>query len=64
MGYYEDVDFTLRAKEAGFKCVLASGVTIDHYEGVTSKASGLKKFQDINRKKFIEKWSSWLESRN
>ena len=61
MGYYEDVDYTLRARMAFFKPVVAANVLVEHYEGVTSKASGLKKFQEINRKKFVGKWNHWLE---
>ena len=57
MGYYEDVDFCLRVKEAGFKLVWTPDVIINHYEGVTSKSLNLKeKFMEINRKKFMEKW--------
>ena len=60
MGYYEDVDFCLRAKEAGFKLVCAENVIIEHYEGVTSKPFGLKKYQEINREKFVKKWMGKL----
>jgi len=59
-GYYEDVDYCLRVKESGFKLVCSPNVIIEHYDGVTSKPTGLKKYQEINKEKFIEKWKDWL----
>jgi len=61
-GYYEDVDACLRAKEAGFRLICSPNVIIEHYDGVTSKSAGLKKYQEINRIKFIQKWKDWLDS--
>lgn len=60
-GYYEDVDLCLRAQRAGYLLECAKNVIVEHYEGVTSKSSGLKKYQEINREKFRTKWDEWFK---
>jgi len=57
--YYEDTDLAFRVREAGFKVRLQAAVTVIHHEGATSgtdTASGAKRFQNINREKFCERW--------
>jgi len=62
IGYYEDVDLCIRAKKAGYGMVCTDNVIIEHHDGVTSKPHGLKKYQEINRQKFILKHQKYLDS--
>ncbi len=62
--YYEDTDLAFRIRERGLQVRLQPAATIVHHEGVTSGtdlASGTKRFQAVNRKKFLERWRSELE---
>jgi GT2 family glycosyltransferase len=55
--YYEDTDL------AGFKVRLQAAATVIHHEGMTSgtdPASGAKRYQEINRHKFLERWQDQL----
>lgn len=58
--YYEDTDLCFKVRDAGYKTVLAAKSVIVHYEGVSNgtntSGSGLKRFQEINRPKFENKW--------
>ena len=57
--YYEDTDLAFRVRAKGLKVRLQPGATIVHHEGITSGtdiSSGTKKYQAINRKKFLERW--------
>jgi GT2 family glycosyltransferase/cytochrome c-type biogenesis protein CcmH/NrfG len=58
-GNFEDDDFCLRAKLAGFKIAIAEDVFIHHFGSKSFTAEGVEKFKEIlerNRKLFIEKW--------
>jgi glycosyltransferase involved in cell wall biosynthesis len=57
--YYEDTDLAFRVREAGYRTVYAPLSVVFHAEGVssgTSTASGMKRFQEVNRPKFERKW--------
>jgi len=61
--YYEDTDLAFRVREAGFKVRLQAAATIIHHEGITAgtdTGSGAKRFQHINREKFLERWRESL----
>ncbi len=60
--YYEDADLCLGARSLGYRVVYQPRSEIVHYEGVTSgdERSGVKRFQEINRPKFREKWAAVL----
>ncbi len=61
--YYEDTDLAFRVREAGLKVRLQAAATIIHHEGITGGTdigSGTKRFQEINRKKFLERWHDRL----
>ncbi len=61
--YYEDTDLAFRIRESGFKVVYQPQASIIHYEGRshgTDEEEGIKKFQAINRKKFLDKWQQKL----
>ena len=57
--YYEDTDLAFAVRNAGCKVYYEPASTVVHFEGVTSgtdTASGIKRFQPINREKFVDKW--------
>ncbi|HEY5049181.1 MAG TPA: glycosyltransferase [Rhizomicrobium sp.] len=60
-GYFEDTDLAMKVREAGHLVVYVPTSTIVHFEGKsagTDVASGMKRFQEINRPKFKRKWGS------
>ncbi len=59
LGHYEDIDFCMRAKKAGYKIGIAEDVYIHHFGTITwSKRKELKFHETINKSKeiFIKKW--------
>jgi glycosyltransferase involved in cell wall biosynthesis len=61
--YYEDTDLAFQVRAAGFKVRVQAAATIIHHEGITGgtdTGSGTKRFQEINRKKFLERWRTEL----
>lgn len=59
--YFEDTDLAFRVRDKGYKTVYAPFAQIIHFEGVssgTSTASGIKRYQEINRPKFKKRWVS------
>ncbi|MCS5734876.1 glycosyltransferase [Herbiconiux daphne] len=62
--YYEDTDLAFEARRHGLTVVYEPRSTVIHHEGIshgTDEASGTKKYQAINREKFLEKWAVELE---
>lgn len=63
--YYEDTDLAFRVRESGLKVLIQPLSVVIHHEGITSgtdTASGAKKYQPINQKKFVDRWQSELSS--
>jgi GT2 family glycosyltransferase/glycosyltransferase involved in cell wall biosynthesis len=61
--YYEDTDLSFKVRQAGYKVLYQPLSEVIHYEGVTSGTDltrGTKKYQDINRSTFAEKWAAEL----
>lgn len=61
--YYEDVDLCFRVRAAGYRVMYTPESVVVHFEGGTcgqDTASGIKRYQLINRKKFAEKWEHQL----
>ncbi len=57
--YWEDTDLAFKVREAGFRVVYAPLSVVFHFEGIsngTDTSSGLKRFQEVNRPKFLRKW--------
>ncbi len=57
--YYEDTDLSFKVRQAGLRTVYAANSVVVHFEGIsngTSTASGMKRFQEVNRPKFMRKW--------
>jgi len=63
--YYEDTDLAFRVREAGLKVRYQPGARIIHHEGITSGTdlnSGAKRYQAVNRSKFLERWQKELKA--
>jgi len=63
--YYEDTDLAFAVRAVGRKCVYQPRAVVVHLEGVshgTDLNSGMKRYQEINRVKFAEKWKETLSS--
>jgi GT2 family glycosyltransferase/SAM-dependent methyltransferase len=61
--YYEDTDLCFRIRQSGKKVFYQPLSKLIHFEGVssgTSTSSGVKAYQERNRPKFLDRWSSTL----
>ena len=61
--YYEDTDLCFSLRKLGYKVLYQPKSQVIHYEGIssgTSIASGVKKYQEINKSKFQQKWQEEL----
>jgi GT2 family glycosyltransferase len=61
--YYEDVDLAFAARASGRRVVYQPLAIVVHHEGIshgTDERSGVKRFQEINRRAFAEKWADAL----
>ena len=61
--YYEDTDLAFKVREAGKKVYVQTNATIIHFEGITSGTdpnSGAKQYQEINHRKFTQRWQTKL----
>jgi GT2 family glycosyltransferase/SAM-dependent methyltransferase len=62
--YGEDSDLCFAIRKLGYKVMYQPMSVIVHFEGVscgTDTSSGIKKYQEINRPKFVEKWGPVLQ---
>jgi GT2 family glycosyltransferase/2-polyprenyl-3-methyl-5-hydroxy-6-metoxy-1,4-benzoquinol methylase/glycosyltransferase involved in cell wall biosynthesis len=61
--YYEDTDLCFGLRSLGYKVMYCPTSTVIHFEGITAGTdltSGFKRYQTINREKFIAKWAGAL----
>ncbi|PST84876.1 glycosyl transferase [Pedobacter yulinensis] len=63
--YYEDTDFCLAVQHVlGKKVIYQPDSCLVHFEGISSgkvsKKGNVKSFQEINKKRFLNKWSAEL----
>ena len=57
--YYEDVDLAFAVRAKGYRVVVQPKSVVVHHEGVSHGVDvtrGLKKYQELNREHFCEKW--------
>jgi len=62
--YYEDTDFAFELRKHGYKVMYQPLSVVEHYEGISNGKdlkTGIKKYQEINKLKFIEKWKDELK---
>lgn len=64
-GTFEDDDYCLRVKNAGFRLLCAEDVFVHHYLGKTrNKIDNMDKIFDENKRKFEQKWKkTWVPHR-
>lgn len=58
-GHYEDDDFCMRARDAGYRIIMAGDVFIFHHGSASfaqQEESKVKQLIERNRHKFMEKW--------
>jgi len=63
--YYEDTDLSFKVRSKGLRVVYQPKSVIYHIEGGTagtSMSSGFKKYQAINKDKFLNRWKKELQS--
>lgn len=61
--YYEDTDLAFTVRSLGKEVYVEPKSVVIHHEGIsngTNLDSGIKKYQERNRLKFLEKWSDIL----
>jgi len=61
--YYEDTDLCFQMRARGKRVLVQPACTIIHHEGATSgtdEGSGAKRYQAVNRERFLEKWGRAL----
>ena len=57
--YYEDTDYCFALRERGLRVYYQPESVVVHFEGATAgtdAGSGAKRFQEVNRDKFLDKW--------
>ena len=63
--YYEDTDLAMKVRQAGLRVLYQPASVVVHFEGVSSgtdTSSGTKRYQVINKEKFLERWKDALTS--
>ncbi len=61
--YYEDTDLAMKIRGIGFHVYYQPFSVVYHFEGITSgkdTSKGIKKYQEINKNKFLNKWKDTL----
>ena len=61
--YYEDTDLAFAVRAIGLKVFYEPRSRVVHFEGITAgtdTGSGMKRYQVINREKFLDKWRDAL----
>ena len=61
--YYEDVDLCFSVRRRGLRVLYQPRAVVEHAEGATAGRDperGVKRFQEINRASFVEKWADEL----
>jgi O-antigen biosynthesis protein len=63
-GYYEETDLCFSIRKLGYKVMYQPMSKVVHFEGITNgtdTSAGIKKYQEINRSTFVEKWNNILQ---
>jgi O-antigen biosynthesis protein len=61
--YYEDTDLAFAIRATGHRTIVEPAAVVMHHEGVshgTDIGTGVKRYQEINRALFVEKWTQAL----
>ncbi len=57
-GYFEEMDYSERARKAGYSCVIARGAYVFHYGSRSFLPEDKQKYWDRNEKIFYERWGA------
>jgi len=65
--YYEDVDLAFRVRQAGYRVYYQPASVVVHFEEAgagtdETAATGIKRFQSINQREFVERWGETIAS--
>ncbi|MDQ3761487.1 MAG: glycosyltransferase [Actinomycetota bacterium] len=61
--YYEDTDLAFAIRATGHRTIVEPRAVVVHHEGVshgTDLTAGVKRYQEINRAQFVDKWAPVL----
>jgi len=61
--YYEDTDLAFAIRASGHRSIVEPRAVVVHHEGVshgTDRTAGVKRYQEINRALFVDKWAPAL----
>ncbi|MCS6840967.1 MAG: glycosyltransferase [Roseiflexus sp.] len=63
--YFEDTDYCLRARQAGFKVVCTGGTQVVHYENTSVRINNAswRAMWDAGRETFIRKWRTFYNQK-
>ena len=62
--FYGDIDFAFELRKNGYKVMYQPKSVVEYDEKISKRnnlSSGIKKYQIINKKKFVEKWKNDLK---
>ncbi|MBC7339106.1 MAG: glycosyltransferase [Firmicutes bacterium] len=62
--YYEDSDLCFAIRNRGWRVIYEPRAVVQHVEGATAGrdlTSGLKRYQVVNKQKFVDKWAAVLQ---
>ena len=62
--FYGDIDFAFKLRSFGYKILFQPKSIVENYNGISFGnilSTDIKKFQIINKKKFVEKWKEELK---
>jgi GT2 family glycosyltransferase len=62
--YWEDADLCFAIRKRGYKVLYQPDSVVVHFEGIsagTTIKAGMKRYQKLNKPKFVDKWKSDLE---
>lgn len=63
--YFEDSDLAFEVRKHGYKVMFQPNSVVVHFEGIShgvDVSEGVKRYQELNKSKFIEKWAATLQS--
>ncbi|MFC2067693.1 glycosyltransferase [Chloroflexota bacterium] len=63
-GYYEDTDLCFSLRNLGYKVIYQPKSVVVHFEGITYSTdafTSVKRYQEINKPKFVDKWNAVLQ---
>ncbi len=61
--YYEDTDLAFAIRATGHRTIVEPRAVVVHHEGIsngTDLTAGVKRYQEINRAQFVDKWAPVL----